>query len=101
VYFAKHVKSLPGTPDVVFRRKRLVVFVDSEFWHVHPRKCVLPQTNRAYWKRKLLLNKVRDRAVTQALRLQGYRVMRVWQRDVMRRTDKVVDRIVSVLKESK
>jgi DNA mismatch endonuclease Vsr len=33
IYFAKHAKDLPGRPDIVFRRIKLAVFIDGDFWH--------------------------------------------------------------------
>lgn len=33
IYFAKHVRELPGCPDIVFRRAKMVVFLDGDFWH--------------------------------------------------------------------
>ena len=45
IYFAKHVDNIIGKPDIVFRRKRLVVFIDSDFWHYNPKIFIMPKTN--------------------------------------------------------
>src|SRR3972149_2192436 len=78
IYFAKHCRGLPGKPDIVFRRKKLAVFLDSDFWHMHPKNCVMPKTNEKYWKTKLYGNRERDKLVNIALRKQGWRVLRIW-----------------------
>jgi len=53
VYFAKHVKKIIGKPDIVFRRKKLVVFIDSDFWHCNPKVFIMPKTNIKYWENKI------------------------------------------------
>lgn len=74
--------TLPGSPDFVFRRARIAVFVDGCFWHGCAKHCRMPGTNRAYWERKIARNKARDRAADRALRGAGWRVVRVWEHAV-------------------
>jgi DNA mismatch endonuclease (patch repair protein) len=95
-----YAKDLPGRPDFVFRRRALVVFVDSEFWHMHPSRFQMPASNVRYWRRKLLRNKVRDREVNGLLRKRGYRVIRLWQRDVQLHVERCVVRIAEALAAS-
>jgi DNA mismatch endonuclease (patch repair protein) len=70
---------LPGTPDFVFRRERLALFVDGCFWHACPRCYKRPTSNRVFWDEKAERNRVRDRAVVAELRSLGWRVIRVWE----------------------
>jgi DNA mismatch endonuclease (patch repair protein) len=70
---------LLGNPDFVFPSSRVVVFVDGCFWHSCPQHLRLPAANRAYWVRKIDLNRRRDRRTTRALRELGWRVVRVWE----------------------
>ncbi|WP_315861225.1 very short patch repair endonuclease [Anatilimnocola floriformis] len=52
-----HVKSLPGTPDLVLRRLGKVVIVNGCFWHGHScGRCRIPATNRDYWVAKIERN---------------------------------------------
>jgi DNA mismatch endonuclease, patch repair protein len=74
-----------GNPDFVFRKERVAVFVDGCFWHGHPTKCRLPQTNREYWVRKIQRNKKRDREVTRYLGEKGWKVIRIWEDSVSKR----------------
>ena len=78
---------LPGTPDFVFLRHRLALFVDGCFWHGCPKHCRLPKTNRAFWAEKFAANKTRDRLVTRTLRAKGWRVLRVWEHELVRRNE--------------
>jgi DNA mismatch endonuclease (patch repair protein) len=69
-------------PDFVFPAKRIVVFVDGEFWHGHRTLCRYPQTRRAWWAAKIDGNKKRDRRQTSTLRAAGWTVIRIWQSEV-------------------
>ncbi len=50
-------QTLPGKPDLVFRRERLAVFVDGCFWHGCPRHCRMPKSREEFWKAKIARNK--------------------------------------------
>ena len=83
-----HVKSLPGTPDLVFVARRKAVFIHGCFWHQH--KCAmgdrLPKSRKRFWRTKLMGNKKRDRVKRRALRALGWRVLTVWECGLQPRT---------------
>ncbi len=66
-------------PDFVFRKERLVVFVDGCFWHGCPRHATRPRQNRKFWDEKIARNRQRDRLVTRELRKSGWTVLRLWE----------------------
>ena len=68
---------LPGNPDFVFSRKKLVVFVDGCFWHGGPKCYRRPASNRKYWDGKVARNKSRDKEVNRELRRLGWRILRI------------------------
>jgi DNA mismatch endonuclease (patch repair protein) len=68
-------------PDIVFPRRRIVVFVDGCFWHGCPLHASIPKVNRAYWEPKLAANINRDSRVDAALRNGGWTVVRAWEHD--------------------
>jgi len=80
-----HDDSLPGTPDLVFPRRRKVIIVNGCFWHLHgcPR-CRMPASRRGYWLSKLGRNAARDKRVRRALRAAGWQVLVVWECQVRR-----------------
>lgn len=81
-----HAKDLPGKPDLVFRKKRVAVFVHGCFWHQHP-GCIEasnPQSNRDYWLPKLQRNVRRDAEAVAALEAMDYRVVALWECEVER-----------------
>lgn len=87
-----------GNPDFVFYRARVALFVDGCFWHGCPRHGTLPGANRAFWRRKLGRTRQRDRAVNRGLELRGWRVIRVWQHELVRRNERrLLARITRVL----
>ena len=76
-----HRRDLPGTPDLVFRRLKCVIFIHGCFWHLHrcPRGNRIPKTRVAFWRSKLEGNAVRDRLAVAKLRRSGWRVLTVWE----------------------
>lgn len=94
IYFAKHVNKIVGKPDIVFRRKKIAVFIDSDFWHGHPKRLIMPKTNVDYWREKIKRNKKRDRAVNARLRVEGWHVLRIWEYDIKHNLDDCIQRII-------
>lgn len=78
-----HARRLPGRPDLVFPARKTVVFVDGCFWHGCPEHYVRPRSRTAFWARKLRENVSRDRAHCLSLEAMGWKVLRVWEHDVM------------------
>jgi len=68
--------------DFVFRREGLAVFVDGCFWHGCPRHYTRPKGNQKFWDAKVLRNRARDRTVNRGLRIEGWRVLRLWEHDL-------------------
>jgi DNA mismatch endonuclease (patch repair protein) len=75
-----HDKGLPGKPDLVFRKYKVVVFVDGCFWHGH--NCALfkwPSSNVDFWRKKILRNRELDQLNSRSLRGQGWGIFRIWE----------------------
>src|SRR5580704_9979137 len=77
----RHVR-LFGSPDFVFSKRRLVVFVDGCFWHGCAKHATYPMSNEKFWISKLARNQARDRLVMRTLRKRGWRVLRIWQHEL-------------------
>jgi len=73
---------VPGSPDLIFPRARLAVFVDGCFWHGCPQHYTNPDDNREFWHRKLETNRARDRAVDAKLSAEGWHVLRIWEHEL-------------------
>jgi DNA mismatch endonuclease (patch repair protein) len=75
-----HKKTLPGSPDIAFPKKKKVVFVHGCFWHGHNCKYGrLPKSKTAYWNVKIEVNKERDHRNILKLKDLGWKSMIVWQ----------------------
>lgn len=81
--FRKHLRisasGLRVTPDIVFPRQHLAVFVDGCFWHGCREHGTQPRVNSGYWAAKLCRNRERDARVDLALREAGWQVVRIWE----------------------
>ena len=79
--FRLHRKDLPGSPDLVFPRRRLAVFVNGCFWHGHDcaRGARMPKTNADYWRAKIARNVARDERVRGELEALGWRAVTLWE----------------------
>jgi DNA mismatch endonuclease (patch repair protein) len=76
-----HVRSLPGNPDIVIRRKDTALFINGCFWHQHKncKRSNLPKSNMAYWVPKLERNVTRQKQAFKELRKLGLRPGVVWE----------------------
>ena len=96
--FRNHVKTLPGKPDIVFPSRRLAVFIDGDFWHGY-RFPVWRDDLKLFWRKKIALNRERDRRNFAKLRRMKWRVIRVWGHDVKNDLDGVIVKIQRKLDE--
>lgn len=87
--------------DVAFPGKKVAVFIDSCFWHFCPEHGTIPLTRSVFWEKKLRRNRERDRFVTCALRIQGWRVVRFWEHDLKSNPQKALQRLKMVLEGRK
>lgn len=78
----RHYGKLPGKPDFVFVKQKIVVFVDGCFWHKCPRCYKAPKNNKVFWKQKINKNALRDRQINRKLRASGWRVIRLWEHEL-------------------
>ena len=88
--YRKNAKKYFGKPDLVLKKYKTVIFIDSCFWHGCKKHCRIPATNQKYWIDKIERNKQRDKEVNKYYKKQGWRVIRVWEHDLTKNFDKVV-----------
>jgi DNA mismatch endonuclease (patch repair protein) len=78
--FRLHDRTLPGTPDIVLKRHRTVVFVNGCFWHGHGCKLSkMPATRAEFWTSKIGRTKARDAIIAEQLLDLGWNVVVVWE----------------------
>lgn len=75
-----HDPRLPGKPDLVFRSRKKVVFVNGCFWHLHDCGTFrMPKTRRDFWEAKLKSNRDRDGLVRTELERLGWNHLTIWE----------------------
>lgn len=97
--FRKHLKGLPGRPDVVFTRAKVAIFIDGDFWHGYDfekwRDKLTP-----FWRDKIETNISRDDRNFRSLREMGWTVVRLWGHEVKEDLEGCVSRIEAILRRS-
>ena len=103
IRYRLHAADLPGNPDIVFRREKVAIFCDGDFWHGKHwkrRKAKLALGhNGLYWVAKIQTNIDRDRRNRRVLRRQGWRVLRFWESEIRQCATAVGLRISLILEE--
>ena len=75
-----HTKFLPGSPDLVFPKYRVVIFVHGCFWHRHNcYKASVPSSRTDFWLNKFKENIARDQLNIQQLSNLGWRILVIWE----------------------
>lgn len=81
VKYRLHLSNLPGKPDIVIRKKKIVIFINGCFWHQHNgcKRKSLPKTNIEYWNKKLSDNIEKQNRNIVDLKNLGWKVGLVWE----------------------
>ncbi len=101
--YRKNDKTVFGKPDLTFKKIKLAIFVDGEFWHGkdwNDRKND-HKTNKEFWKTKIERNIERDKEVNEELKKQGWQILRFWSKDVEKKLISCVLQIESEIKDLK
>lgn len=97
--FRKHMRELPGKPDVVFTAAKIAVFIDGDFWHGYKFQSWEHKVSD-FWKKKISENRNRDINNTRLLQDMGWQVIRLWEHDINDDLEGSINRITSaILKE--
>ena len=95
--FRKHLKELPGKPDVVFTKARVAVFIDGDSWHGY-RFPTWEHKVSDFWKTKISKTQERDMKNDDSLSEMGWTVIRLWQSDLQRDHEASIQRFVHAVK---
>lgn len=79
--YRRNVRNLPGTPDIVMKKYKTVIFVNGCFWHAHEgcKYFVLPDNNKKFWEEKLFRNRERDFEKKIQLEKLGWKAITIWE----------------------
>lgn len=100
IRYRKNYNKLPGKPDIAITKYKIAIFCDGEFFHGKDwdqlRVKLKNSNNSEYWLKKIQRNITRDYEVEQAIRAQGWIVLRFWGKDIK----KDVSMCVKAIKEA-
>jgi len=80
--FCRNVENLSGKPDIAIKKYKLVIFIDSCFWHGCEFHCRMPSTNQDYWLKKIARNKERDTFISNYYKDNNWHILRIWEHEI-------------------
>ncbi len=101
--YRKNDKTVFGKPDFTFKKYKIAVFVDSEFWHGkdwHIKKHN-HKSNQGFWHTKIERNIERDEEVNIQLIFENWTVLRFWGKDIEKNLQSCVNEIELKINEAK
>ena len=93
--------NLYGKPDISIKKYKIVIFIDSCFWHYCPVHGNMPKSNKDYWEKKLERNIQRDIEVNQYYIDKGWNILRVWEHDLKENPIETTNLIENFIRENK
>ena len=84
-------KDLPGCPDLVFPKYKMVVFIHGCFWHWHGcSRSRMPSSNQDYWTTKISRNVERDKKARMTLKADGWKSLVIWECELKEGTQRLL-----------
>ena len=92
-------RQLPGRPDLVFPKYMAAVFVHGCYWHRHPgcKDASTPKSNASFWAAKFAENVERDQRTQRTLERFGWRILVVWECELIKHTAETIRKVASWL----
>jgi len=85
--------NLSGKPDIVYVSKKIVIFLDGDFWHGYNWKKLGKIPPKKYWQEKIQKNIDRAKKYNKLLKKDGWTVLRFWEHDVKKNPDKCIKKV--------
>jgi DNA mismatch endonuclease (patch repair protein) len=99
IYFNKHNRNVTGTPDVSVPKKKIAVFIDGDFWHGYRFGQWRSRLNSDFWVSKIERNMARDKRTFRKLRRSGWKVLRVWEHQLIKQPETTLEKITTFLRQ--
>lgn len=96
--FRKNVKDLPGKPDIAIKKYKIVIFLDSCFWHKCPKHFKQPKSNLEYWIPKIENNVKRDLKINEYYKQNKWKILRIWEHEYKESLTETVIKIKNFIK---
>lgn len=101
IRFRKNVRKLKGTPDIVIQKYKIVIFIDSCFWHGCPIHFKRPKTNQEFWDKKISRNQERDIEVNDYYIKNNWNLKRIWEHEIRKDLTGTVEHTLSFIGKAK
>jgi DNA mismatch endonuclease (patch repair protein) len=99
IRYRRNVRDLPGKPDIAIKRSKIVIFIDSCFWHGCKTHFRLPETNREYWRLKIERNRARDLKTTEYYLANGWHLKRIWEHELKKDFEKTMEKVTTFINQ--
>ena len=97
--YRKNNNSVFGKPDLTFKKYKIAIFVDGEFFHGKDWETEKERikSNREFWYKKIERNIQRDIEVSSYLKLQEWEVIRFWSKEVKKDLNSCINVIQNLI----
>lgn len=101
--YRKNDKTVFGKPDFTFKKHKIAIFVDGEFWHGKNWEIRKNdhKSNQDFWHKKIERNIERDSEVNKKLKEEGWKVLRFWGKEIQKTLEDCVNLIEKTIDESR
>ena len=99
--FRRNVRGMMGTPDIAIKKYKVVIFIDSCFWHFCPIHGKMPKSNVDFWVKKLERNQERDLEITKYYTDGNWHILRIWEHEVRKDFDNTIEKITTFIDNAK
>ncbi|WP_350300002.1 very short patch repair endonuclease [Peribacillus frigoritolerans] len=99
--FRRNVRGMMGTPDIAIKKYKVVIFIDSCFWHFCPIHGKMPKSNIDFWVKKLERNQERDLEITKYYTDGNWHILRIWEHEVRKDFDNTIEKITTFINNAK
>lgn len=90
-------KNIYGSPDLVYTKYKLAIFLDGDFWHGYDWKVKGRIPPKEYWQDKIQKNIERDNRVNEKLQEDGWKVLRFWEHEIRNNIEDCITKVKEIL----
>lgn len=90
-----------GTPDIAIKKYKVVIFIDSCFWHFCPIHGKMPKSNIDFWVKKLERNQDRDLKSPNIIKMKNWHILRIWEHEVRKDFDNTIEKVTTFIDNAK
>lgn len=101
--YRRNDKTVVGKPDIAFKRLKIAIFCDSEYFHGKDweKEKHRIKTNTEFWHKKIEQNMLRDQQVNAELLKNNWKVLRFWGKEIEKNIDFCIGEIIKAIEERK